>query len=45
MLQRSAREVLDEHLRLAQEWDWETDQEGNFSGPRPAHQPRHLPRD
>jgi ribosomal protein S13 len=28
---RSTREVLDDHLRLAQEWDLEADLERNFS--------------
>ena len=27
---RSAREVLDDHLELAQSWDWKTDVERNF---------------
>lgn len=29
--QRSVREVLDDHLRLAAEWDFETDLERNFA--------------
>lgn len=30
-LQRSAREVLDDHLRLADAWDFETDLTRNFA--------------
>lgn len=29
--QRSAREVLDDHLRLAADWDFETDLKRNFA--------------